>query len=135
MKRAIYAAAVLLAWLGLVAASPGADYVKVYYFHNNYRCTNCYNMENWTNELIDKSFENDTAAGRLKLEVINTETKGNEHYNNDYQLYTKAVVVTLVKNGKEVKYENMSKVWDFLKSKEKFSSYIKEGIDRYLKEL
>lgn len=117
-----------------VATSP-QNLVKVYYFHGNFRCTNCTNMEKWTKETIETCFKKELDEGKLAFEVINTETKGNEHFNKDYQLYTKAVVVTLVKDGKEAKCENLTKIWDFLRSKDRFCGYIQEGIARFLKEL
>lgn len=119
---------------GVPAASP-QNMVKVYYLHGNFRCTNCTNMEKWTRETVETAFKKDLEAGRIALEIINTETRGNEHYNKDYQLYTKAVVLSLIKDGKEVKYENLTRIWEKLRNKDAFCAYIREGIEKFLKEL
>lgn len=143
MKKGIVAVvlALFVSWCGPgfafaeepVAAQP--NHVVVYYFHTNFRCPNCYNMEKWTKEVVDITFKDEQASGKLVMKIINTETKGNEHFMADYQLYTKSVVLSLVKDGKQVKFTNLAKVWDYLRSCEKFESYVKGEIEKYLKEL
>lgn len=112
-----------------------ADSVIVYYFHTNFRCPNCYNMEKWTKEVLDNDFKDEQAGGKIALKIFNTETKGNEHFMNDYKLFTKSVVLALVKDGKEVKFTNLAKIWDFLRNGDKFKVYVKDEISKYLKEL
>jgi len=114
---------------------PTANSVIVYYFHTNYRCTNCYNMEKWTKELMETRFKDQVVGGKVALKIFNTDEKANQHFLNDYKLYTKSVVVTLVKGGKEIRYDNLAKIWDYLRSKEKFQKYIGDEIERYVKEL
>lgn len=92
-------------------------------------------METWTKEVVENDFKPQVENGSLVLRIINTETKGNEHYMGDYKLFTKSVVLSLVKDGKEVKCVNLAKVWDFLRSSDKFKAYVKEEIAKYLKEL
>ncbi|MBN2453771.1 MAG: hypothetical protein JXB40_05905 [Candidatus Omnitrophica bacterium] len=118
---------------GLAAAQP--DHVVVYYFHTNFRCVNCHNMEIWTKEVVEADFKPQAESGAVILKIINTETKGNEHYMADYKLYTKSVVLALVKDDKEVKFTNLSKVWDFLGNSDKFKAYVKGEISKYLSEL
>ncbi|MCM8760565.1 MAG: nitrophenyl compound nitroreductase subunit ArsF family protein [Candidatus Omnitrophica bacterium] len=131
----------VVAWCGAEfvlaaeAAAPQANHVVVYYFHTNFRCPSCYNMEKWTRELVDSDFQGEQAIGKLTLKIINVETKGNKHYISDYGLFTKSVVLSLVKDGKEVKFNNLGKVWDFLRSGDKFKAYVKDEISKYLKEL
>jgi hypothetical protein len=112
-----------------------ANSVVVYYFHGNFRCKNCYNMEQWTKELMETTFKGQVDSGKLVFKIINTDDAQNQHYLNDYKLYTKSVVLSLVKDAKEVRYDNLAKVWDCLKSKDKFQNYVKGEIEKYLKEL
>ncbi|MDD5428397.1 MAG: nitrophenyl compound nitroreductase subunit ArsF family protein [Candidatus Omnitrophica bacterium] len=111
------------------------NFVAVYYFHGNFRCANCHNIEQYTKETIEKDFKKELASGSVKFKTINVETKGNEHFTDDYKLYTKSVVLSLVKNGKEVKFDNLTKVWEHLRDKEAFRRYIKNEVEKYLKEL
>jgi len=142
MKKSILAVllAFAIAWCGTgfaFAEEPAAtqpNHVVVYYFHTNFRCVNCHNMEMWTKEVVDCDFKDEQASGKIVLKIINTETKGNEHFMNDYKLFTKSVVLGLVKDGKEVKFTNLAKVWDFLRNSDKFKAYVKDEISKYLKE-
>ena len=118
----------------IAAVTPG-NRVIVYYFHGNFRCTNCYNIEQYTKEAVDRYFKKEIKESRIVFQAVNVETKGNEHFVNDYQLYTKAVVLSLVKNGKETAFNNLVKVWENLRSKDAFQMYIKSEIEKYLKEL
>ena len=109
--------------------------VIAYYFHGNFRCDSCLKIEKYSREAIEQNFKNELDSGKLVFKVINVEDKGNEHFMSDYQLYTKSLVITLVKDGKEVKYENLKKVWEYLGNQSTFNDYVKSGIDSYLKEL
>ena len=111
------------------------DYIIAYYFHGNFRCFNCYRIEQYSKEAIEQYFKDELSSGKLVFKVINIEEKGNEHFIKDYQLYTKSLIISLVKNGKEVKFDNLVKVWEFLGNKQKFYDYVKDEITQYLKEL
>jgi len=117
------------------AETSPTNFVAAYYFHGNFRCVNCHNIERYTKEAVEKYFQKELDAGKVVFKVINVETKGNEHFANDYKLYTKSVVLSLVKNGKEVKFDNLNKVWEYLRNKDAFHQYIKSEVERYLKEL
>jgi hypothetical protein len=109
--------------------------VIAYYFHGTFRCSSCLRIEQYSKEAIEKYFGNELKSGELVFKVINVEEKENEHFVNDYQLYTKSLVITLVKDGKEVKYENLKEVWEYLGNKDNFYKYVKNSVDSYLKEL
>lgn len=111
------------------------NFVGVYYFHGNFRCGNCRNIEQYTKEAVEKYFRKELDAGKIVFKAINTETKGNEHFVSDYRLYTKSVVLSLIKNGKEIKFDNLAKVWEHLGNKDAFHQYVKNEVERYLKEL
>jgi len=108
--------------------------VIAYYFHGNFRCANCLKIEQYSKEAIEQNFKDELSSGKLVFKVINIETKGNEHFIQDYQLYTKSLVISLIKDGKEVKFDNLTKVWEFLWNRQKFYDYVKEEITKYLKE-
>lgn len=111
------------------------SYVVAYYFHGNFRCYSCYKIEQYSKEAIKQFFEEELKSGKLTFKAINVEEQGSEHFINDYQLYTKSLVISLIKNGKEVKYKNLTKVWEYLRNKQKFYDYVKDEINNYLEEL
>ncbi len=115
--------------------TPQANHIVVYYFHGNFRCVNCRNLERYTREAVEKYFPGELSAGKIIFKVVNVETKGNEHFTQDYQLYTKSVVLSSVKGQKEARFDNLTKVWEYLNDKAAFYQYIKSEIEKYLKEL
>ena len=108
--------------------------VIVYYFHTTFRCASCKKIEQYTKESVENYFKKELESGKLLFKIINIEEEGNGHFVDDYKLYTKSVVLSLWKNGKEVKSKNLERVWDFLRSKEKFYGYIKREVELFLKE-
>lgn len=138
IKLLLFAALVVISFMrgpAIGAETSPESFVAVYYFHGNFRCVNCHNIEQYAKEAVENNFRKELDAGRVVFKVINIETSGNEHFTNDYQLYTKSVVLSLVKNGKEVRFDNLAKVWEYLGNKDAFHQYIKNEVEKYLKEL
>ena len=109
--------------------------VIAYYFYTNYRCQSCYTIEKYTKEAIEGNFEDELTSGELVFKPVNIEEKENEHFLGDYQLYTKSVVLSLVKDGKETEFKNLKKVWELLRNKDEFYKYIKEETKGFLDEI
>ena len=139
MKRVI-----VLLFLFLLVLSPfsspwakgsGGNRVIVYYFLTNFRCPSCYKIERYTKEAVEHYFKDELTSGTLVFKPINIEEKKNQHFVKDYNLYTKSVVISLIKEGKEAKYDNLMKVWEYLGDKEKFYGYIKTETAKYLEEV
>ena len=116
------------------AESPPTNYVIAYYFHGNFRCVNCSNIERYSKEAVERYFKDELASGRVVFKAVNIEEKGNEHFVNNYQLYTRSLVLSQVKNGKETKSKNLTKVWEYLRNKRKFYQYVKDEVNNYLNE-
>jgi hypothetical protein len=109
-------------------------HVVAYYFHGSFRCPTCHKLEQYSKEAIETNFNDAIASGRLEYKVVNVEDKGNEHYVNDYQLYTKSLILSLVKDDKEMKWVNLDKIWEYVRNKEKFVDYVKNGVADFVKE-
>ncbi len=109
-------------------------HVVAYYFHGTMRCTTCYKLEQYSKEAIETNFKDAFASGKLEFKVVNVEDKGNEHYASDYQLYTKSLILSLVKDGKETKWKNLDKIWEYVGNKQRFLDYVKAGVADFLKE-
>ncbi|MBU4342574.1 MAG: hypothetical protein KKG21_01035 [Candidatus Omnitrophica bacterium] len=126
---------VLLCFFSSISFAQNSSQVVAYYFHATFRCPSCHKIEQYTTGALKEFFAKELKSGDLVYEVINIEDKGNEHFVQDYQLYTKSVVLSFMKDGKEVKFKNLEKVWQLLRSKDKFYQYIKDEVSSYLKEL
>lgn len=115
---------VVCALLFTMAAWASDEKVIAYYFHGTFRCYTCTNMEKYSREAIEANFKEALASGRLEFKSINVEEIQNEHYVNDYKLYTKTLLLSFVKNGKEVKSKNLDKMWEYAQDKNKFMDYV-----------
>src|SRR3989338_4164669 len=83
--------------------------IMVYYFHGDFRCSSCMKIEEYTKESMNRNFNDKIQSGTIVFKILNTDEKDNEQYARDYQLYTKSVVVSLIKDGKEIKWKNLTK--------------------------
>jgi len=128
---------VLIVFTVLCVFSPGSfaqstTKVIAYYFHTTFRCPSCHKIEQYTEGALREYFKKEIESGDLVYKVINIEDKGNQHFVKDYQLYTKSVVLSLVEDGKEIKFKNLEKVWQYLRDKNKFYEYIKGETQSFL---
>ncbi|MDP8217975.1 MAG: nitrophenyl compound nitroreductase subunit ArsF family protein [Candidatus Theseobacter exili] len=109
--------------------------VIAYYFHGSFRCRTCNMMEKYSRQVIENNFKNALDSEKLEFKAINVEESGNEHFVNDYQLYSKALILSLVKDGKEIQSKNLTKIWQFASNKQRFFDYVTEEISSLMKEL
>jgi hypothetical protein len=122
MLRRIITAVIFIALspFCFAADSQSTSKVKAYYFHGNMRCSTCLKLEQYSREAIENNFKDAMASGKLEFKTVNVESAGNEHFVDDYQLYTRSLVLSLVKGSKEVKSKNLTKIWEYVGNKQKF---------------
>jgi len=112
--------------------SGNPDHLNVYYFRGNFRCSNCYKIETYTKEAVEKFFAKELESGELVYNVINIDEKENAHFVEDYKLYTKSVILSMVIDGAEAEYKNLQKIWEYLGDRKRFHNYIKEEVGGFL---
>jgi len=119
-----------------IAFAADSNSVKViaYYFHGSFRCPTCMNMEKYSREAIDSNFKDALASGNLEFKVVDVEERGNEHFVNDYKLYTKTLILSMIKDGKEVKSKNLDKIWELARNKQKFIEYVAGEVNAFMKD-
>ncbi|MFH1799651.1 MAG: nitrophenyl compound nitroreductase subunit ArsF family protein [Candidatus Omnitrophota bacterium] len=108
--------------------------VTAYYFHGTFRCPTCKKLEQYAQEAIESNFKEALASGKLAFRVVNVESKGNEHFAKDYQLYTKSVILSLTKDGKEIRSKNLDKIWEYVRNKDRYENYVRDEVAAFLKE-
>jgi len=111
-----------------------APKVLAYYFHGSSRCPTCHKLEQYSKEAIEINFKDALIAGKLEFKVINVEDSGKQYYVDRYGLYSQALILSLVKDGKETKWENLNKIWEYAGNKEIFLGYVKGKVADFLKE-
>ena len=113
-------------------SAEAADQIVVYYFHGQHRCATCNKMEAMADQVITTQFEKEIESGRLKWSVINTDRKENEHFKNEFNLYTKALIVTALKNKRRIKWKNCEKIWELVHQPDEFMEYVESEVRAYL---
>lgn len=128
------AVAVISACVPAFAQNESNDRVIAYYFHGTFRCYTCTNMEKYSREAVEANFKDALQSGKLEFKAVNVEERDNEHFVNDYQLYTKSLILSLVKDGKEIKSKNLDKIWEYARNKQKFIDYVTTEVSGFLKD-
>jgi hypothetical protein len=116
------------------SAKASANKVVVYYIHGHARCSNCIRIEAYAKEAVESGFVKELKSGRVEWKVVDYEDQGNKHFFTDYKLFTKSVVVSDVKKGKEIRFKNLEKVWQHLGDKAAFMAYVQAEVKAYLGE-
>jgi hypothetical protein len=115
-----------------LAPKPQANKIIAYYFHTTYRCPTCRRIEAYSKEAIDFGFARELADGRLEFRLVNVEKPENQHFAQDYKLFTKSLVLVRMKDGKQVEWTNLSRVWELTGEYEAFIRYVQQEIRAYL---
>jgi hypothetical protein len=70
----------------------------------------------------------------MEWRPVNTDEPGNEHYRDDYSLYTKSVVVSDLQDNEEIRWKNLDQVWQLLGNEAEFKDYIREEVEAWLED-
>ncbi len=105
-----------------------SEKIIVYYFLGNARCPTCFKLESFAKSEIETDFADAIKSGKLEWKTVNVENKGNEHFNNDYKLYTKSIIVSIQKDNKESSWKNLDKIWQIVQDESKYRQYIKNEV-------
>jgi hypothetical protein len=110
------------------ASSSGAaaDGFVAFYFHGNVRCATCRKIEAYADEAIAQGFVDELASGRLAWRVVNIEEPEDKHFVEDFQLVTRSVVLAEFRDGEVVRWQNLDKVWQLVRDKERFVGYVQD---------
>ena len=104
----------------------------VYYFYTNYRCETCELIEKYTGESVKEYFKNQLVDGTLIWKTVNTDEKGNEHFLDDYELYTKSVVLVRIRDGEEKSWKNLEEVWTYYDDETEFKTYVTNEVKAFI---
>jgi hypothetical protein len=141
-KRIIYLALMIFLSASFcidAASQKGSPEIKnegkfvVYYFHTTGRCITCLKMEKYTDEALKAYFPDELKSGKIEWKVIDVEKPENNHFIKKYNLYTKTVIISEVKDGKELKWKNLDEIWMKVRDKNAYMAYIKEDVTDFMK--
>ncbi|MFA7173098.1 MAG: nitrophenyl compound nitroreductase subunit ArsF family protein [Kiritimatiellia bacterium] len=107
------------------------NYVAVYYMHSTFRCVTCNTIEKMTRELLDKSYAEELADGRIKWQEVDFQE--NEELARKFEIVSSCVVVAQVKDGEVSVFKRLDEVWTLMKDTDSFNQYIGDAINAYLR--
>lgn len=116
------------------AVKPAAHQIVATYFYTTARCPTCHKIEELSAQAVKLNFEEELKTGKVVWRVINVDEPENKHFNDDYQLYTKSLIISEVKDGKEVRWKNLEKIWVLVRDDEKFDAYVNDEIKDWVKD-
>ena len=118
--------------------STSADRAKaqlvVYYFHGDVRCATCHKLETYAKEALEANFGDKLASRDIVWRTVNVDRSDNGHYVGDYGLVSKAVVLSWVADGKEVRWKKLDKIWQKVNDKESYLEYVRQSVEGFLEE-
>jgi hypothetical protein len=115
----------------LVEVDDSVQFV-VYYLHMNRRCMTCEKLEKYTDEAVATGFAEQLEDSTLLWRVLNFEEKGNEHYAEDYKLFSQSVIVSKLRDGEEVDWKNLDKIWKLVGNKEAFINCVQAEVRDFM---
>ena len=107
--------------------------VVAYYFHGNVRCVSCVRIETLSRKAVTEGFPEDIKSGRLEFREVNVDDPQNRHFIEKYQLSSQSLVIVEIRDGRQVRWQNMEKVWTLLNSEREFIPYVRDGVSGFLK--
>ena len=143
MKKIILSAALVILFSGIGFSQTIGDTVisndqaklklKAYYFHITDRCHTCYSIEENLRETVFRHFNKELEKGIIDLYILNCEMPENQKLVKKYNAYGSTLVITPVKNGKELEHDELS-AWAFKKAgnKDIFVRELKKKIKAHL---
>jgi hypothetical protein len=108
--------------------------IDVMYFHATIRCQGCLTIEEFIKNSVGSLYAEQLKDSSITLKSIDFLQEENEHYQDDYKFDVQTLIISKKVNGKEVKWKNLDKIWDYSGDYDKFQKYIEEEINDYLKE-
>lgn len=109
-----------------------SDQVVVYYLHMNRRCMTCGKLEAYSKEAVEAGFAGQLKDSSIVFRVENFEQEGNEHFAEDYQLYSQSLILSRRHEGNETEWKNLDKIWKLVGNKEAFITYVQAEVTEFM---
>lgn len=102
-----------------------ADKVNVYYFYGKPRCATCMKIEKYTQSAVAEMKDKN-----IIYQGIDLEKSENSPMVKKYNLFTKSVIISKSKQGKE-QWKNLDKIWLKVGNEQDFKKYITDEIKQF----
>lgn len=105
----------------------------IYYFHGNYRCPSCRTLERLSRDAVFDNFRKELSAGLLTYKSVNVDEPQYAHFIDDFDLFTKSLVLVEERDGKVVHYKNLGRIWVLIRDENAFKEYVKNEVASFIK--
>ncbi len=123
---------VFITFSSILNAQENKARIDVMYFHATTRCHGCIVIEENTKNSINTLYEKQLKDSTITLTSIDFLQPENEHFQDDYKFESQTLILSKKVNGKEVKWVNLDKIWDYSSDYNKYKNYIEEEIKKLL---
>lgn len=113
---------ILLSFSNMVFA---ADKVNVYYFYAKPRCMTCAKIEKYTQSAVESMKDKDVVYHGIDMDKSESSLLVKK-----YNLFTKSVIISKTKNGKE-QWKNLDKIWLKAGNEQEFKKYITDETKKF----
>lgn len=128
----VFASLLLMACSNILNAQENKVRIDVMYFHGTLRCQSCIIIEENTKNSVYELFEKQLEDSTITITSIDFIEPENEHFQKDYKFDVQTLIVSKKIDGKEVKWKNLDKIWDYSGDYNKYKHYIKKEINKLL---
>ncbi|MBK6878838.1 MAG: hypothetical protein IPG99_20985 [Ignavibacteria bacterium] len=106
--------------------------IVVYYFHPSARCETCLNIEAYSKNAVESWSESNRRE--LTWKALNIDDPSNEHFRNEFDLQFSSLVIAEYRDGKIERWKNLEEIWNLANDKSKFSSYVNNELNLFIKQ-
>ena len=85
-------------------------------------------METWTKEAIEKNFSIQVKEGKLVFHAVPADKEDV----GKYELTTKSLLLKDWKDGKEMRWVNLDRIWDLSGNEQEFKTYVVQSVRKAL---
>lgn len=105
-----------------------ATKLVVYFFSEGKECTTCEQIPLYTRAALEGNFANELKSGEIVWCAIDVDEPRNAHYIDEYQIFAKTIVLSRVADGKQTRFKNLVRIWDYVSDKKAFVDFITKEI-------
>ena len=123
--------------MSLAAAGPPSQpgrRVVAMYFHRTQRCPTCLRIGTYIEQAVKTGFPDRVKQGGVAVYLIDYQNAKNAKYTKAYKVTKPTLVIADVRDGKVTQWKPMPKVWSLVYKKDDFFKYVRDGVNRFLKE-
>lgn len=124
---------------GARRASPGPDFATaaqitpatklvVYFFSEGKECATCEQIPLYTRAALEGNFANELKSGEIVWSPIDVDEPRNAHYIDEYQIFAKAIVLSRITDGRQSRFKNLVRIWDYVNDKSAFIDFVTKEI-------